>query len=152
MTPGPPPSTRRRRRNAPAGGEWVDLPPVVDNPTLPPLPRLNRGKWSARTRAAWEAWRKDPATAKYTPADIAYAIDTAHVAELAYEDPTAALLGELRLRMDGLGLTAKGKRNLRWRIKDPGEAGEQDEVARDRAERLSGRRVRLVAVDPDEGA
>jgi hypothetical protein len=52
--PAPKPASQRRRRNTPAGGEWADLPPTVEQPILPALPR---GTWSARTRQMWDAWR-----------------------------------------------------------------------------------------------
>jgi hypothetical protein len=114
MTPGPPPKPphQRRRYNVPAGGEWIELPATVEEPVLPPLPR---GRWSPRTRKTWEAWRQDPATTQYAPADVDYAVQTIQLVELAQAQPTAALFAEVRIRMDGLGLTAKGKRKLRWR-------------------------------------
>jgi hypothetical protein len=115
--PAPKRPSERRRRNAPAGGEWVELPATVEKPILPSLPR---GKWSARTRQTWDAWRRDPATTQYTPADVAYALDTIRLIEARAD----SLAGEIRLRSDGLGLTAKGKRNLRWRMAEPAEVVE----------------------------
>lgn len=119
--PAPKPPSERRRRNPPAGGEWVELPATVEKPILPPLPR---GPWSARTCQTWDAWRRDPATTQYTPADISFALRTIRLVEISHAKPTAALFAEVRLRMDGLGLTAKGKRYLRWHVAEPGEVVE----------------------------
>jgi hypothetical protein len=140
VTAGPPPKNRsaRRRRNAPAGGEWVDLPPVV----IRALPRRSgEGAWSARARATWGAWGRDPATTQWSPADVAYAIDTLYLVDLCARRPTSSLAAEIRLRMDGLGLTPKGKRNLRWRIAGPTEVVEHPARSSD------ARRRRLRAVD-----
>lgn len=113
----PKPQDQRVRRNKPARGEWVDLPAVdPDELALPELPKRPRGtgRWHARTVAAWAAWRLDPATTQYGPAEVAAAVELAwlHTDSIVDGDPKAA---EIRLRMDGLGLTAKGKRDLRWR-------------------------------------
>jgi len=57
----------------------------------------------------WDAWRQDAVTSQWSASDIAYARDTIERFE------RNAPANELRLRMDGLGLTPKGKRDLRWR-------------------------------------
>lgn len=99
----PKPRDQRRNGHAPQRGEWVDLPPLEK----PVLPGARRG-WSQHVKALWEAWRSDPVTSQYGPADLAA------VGELArlFDDLQP---NEQRLRMDGLGLTPKGKRDLRWR-------------------------------------
>jgi hypothetical protein len=130
MSPGPAPKhpEARRRRNFPAGGEWIDLQPL-DKPVLGPLPKRTKsegGAWSARAKATWAAWRRDPATREWTAADEAVAIETLHLLDASVREPKAALASEIRLRQDGLGLTAKGKRNLRWRVI---EADEEPEPA-----------------------
>jgi len=130
--PAPKPKEQRRNRGAPARGEWVDLP-AVDDPILPELPKRPRGtgRWHARTAAAWAAWRRDPATTQYGPAEVAAALELAwlHTDSIVDGEPKAS---EIRLRMDGLGLTAKGKRDLRWRA--PTEHAAED-VKPDRAPR-----------------
>jgi hypothetical protein len=78
---------------------------------LPELPELVDDQWSPNTVATWEAWRSDSVTALWTPADVAYAMDTIMLHNVM--TPTSA--SEVRLRMDALGLTPKGKRDLRWR-------------------------------------
>jgi hypothetical protein len=138
--PGPVPKdpTARRRRNEPARGEWVDLEPL-DGPVLPVLPKLPRNaKWPERVVAAWSAWQEDPATGQYGPAEISAAVELAFVMrDYVRGDEKAA---EVRLRMDALGLSSKGKRDLRWRA--PSE-----KVAAPRKPQLAEVR-RLRAVDP----
>jgi len=111
---GPAPQETRRRSNEPARGDWIDLPPL-EKLVLPALPKRARGqRWSARTRGVWNAWRHDPVTVMWSPADVAYALETILLVEAA----TPSSMSEIRLRMDGLGLTPKGKRDLRWRVSD----------------------------------
>jgi hypothetical protein len=107
---GPAPKAPDERRNttAPQRGEWVDLAPLAE----PVLPELPDGEWSVATRMLWAAWRVDPVTSQYSPADIAYAIETICLREAM----TPSTANEIRLRSDALGLTPKGKRDLRWRI------------------------------------
>lgn len=110
--PAPKPKAQRRNRHEPARGEWVDLPPL-SVPVLPVLPgRADGEEWSSRTLAVWEAWRADPVSGQWSPADVSYALD----AILLYEVMSPSGANEVRLRMDGLGLTPKGKRDLRWRV------------------------------------
>lgn len=102
--PAPKRPEARRRRNPPASGEWVELEPL-ERPVLPSA----RRDWSPRVKALWAAWRQDPATGQYSPADVAACVDLA----ACFEELPAS---EQRLRMDGLGLSPKGRRNLRWRL------------------------------------
>jgi hypothetical protein len=114
--PPPKPPEQRRRRNAPERGDWIDLPPVTE-PILPELPKRPRGtgRWHPRTVAAWTAWRQDPATTQYGPAEIAAAVELAWVMDDMVRSGQATLVTAVQRRMDTLGLTAKGKRDLRWR-------------------------------------
>lgn len=138
--PGPAPAETRRRRNEPARGDWVDLPPL-EKPVLPALPKRRRGEgaWPAITRGVWAAWRRDPVTAQYGPADVAYALDTIRLHAVM----TPATASEVRLRMDALGLTPKGKRDLRWRI---GAAEQAPATEPKKRSRSTGRRARLSLV------
>jgi len=77
---------------------------ALERPVLPPA----RRDWSDRVLRLWEAWRQDPVTGQYGPADIAAAVELAD----QFEELQPS---EQRLRMDGLALTPKGKRDLRWR-------------------------------------
>lgn len=98
----PKPADQRRNRHAPQRGEWVDLEPLK-KPVLPPYDEA----WSVK-RWMWDGWRRDPVTSQYAPADL---MAVRELAEMFYELKP----NEQRLRMDGLGLTPKGKRDLRWR-------------------------------------
>lgn len=140
--PAPKDPAQRRRRNQPTRGEWVDLPALA-KPVLPAkLPARGRGagNWSARTRAAWKAWREDPATGMYGPAELAAAIELAWLFEEAVRGKEKQ--SEVRLRMDGLGLTPKGKRDLRWR--PPSERAEPDAAPDDAAPTATVHRLRAV--------
>ena len=144
---GPPPKdpATRRRRNEPTRGEWIEIA-EPEKPILPTLPRRLKaqGGWSAQTRSAWNAWRRDPATTQFGPAEIQQALDTAYLYEqFARGDFKAA--PEIRIRLDGLGLTAKGKRDLRWKVKDDAEVSSLEEA---RENRKKASRGRIRAVDP----
>lgn len=138
---GPAPAEHRRRTNEPARGDWVDLPPV-DKPFLPELPERAEGEgWSQRTMDAWEMWRMDPATSQYTPAEIAYCLDTIYL----YDAMKPSTASEVRLRMDGLGLTPKGKKDLRYRVAQGDDvSGKAPSVKR--RQRGHSRRSRLSVV------
>lgn len=109
--PAPKPPGQRRNRTPPARGEWVDLEPLVE----PVLPEADEG-WSGRVKRLWSAWRADPVSSQYGPADVAALWEFAD--EFDKLKPN-----EQRLRMDGFGLTPKGKRDLRWRT--PSEVATQ---------------------------
>lgn len=117
---GPAPKQNRQRRNVPMRGDWIDLPELTES-VLPDLPEHD---WSERTELAWAAWREDPATTQYGPADIQGAIELAYLYEQWVRKPSAILAGEIRQRQDRLGLNPKGKRDLRWRVKEPAEVVE----------------------------
>jgi hypothetical protein len=101
--PAPKDPGQRRRYNQPARGEWVDLEPLE----APILPGAD-DKWSGRVKRLWVAWREDPVTSQYGPADLAAIWDLAEQFDGLSESTQTN-------RMDRLGLTPKGKRDLRWR-------------------------------------
>lgn len=106
----------RARRNKPAAGEWQTLPPLV-GVILPDLPELEGGTWTSRTQRMWAGWRQDPVTAVYGPSEIAMAVELAFLYEKACRDVMSpSRWSEVRQWMDRLGLTLKGKRDLRLRI------------------------------------
>jgi hypothetical protein len=111
--PAPKALDQRRNHHEPLRGEWTSLHPLK-SPVLPALPRGE--KWSSRTRAAWAAWRKDPATAMYGPAEVQLAVDLAHLYEEWVVRGGAKIASEIRQRQDGLGLSPKGKQDRRWRV------------------------------------
>src|SRR3954454_15916668 len=144
MPPAPKPKEQRVSRVKPVRGEWVDLE-WIQEPVLEPLPDLDADgmEWTARARASWEAWRMDPVTVMWSPADVDYALG------ILMLDPVRDA-GEVRQRMIHLGFTPAGRRALRYRLPcDPdqssGLAPKQQERPADRASR--GAR-KLRAVDP----
>jgi hypothetical protein len=116
--PAPKDPEQRRRTNAPARGDWVEIKAPA-KPVVPPLSKIGAapdGGWPARTKALWESIRKDPASTTWGPAEHAAAVELIYLhAEWTVFGP-ASLAAEIRLRSDGLGLTLKGKRDLRLRV------------------------------------
>jgi hypothetical protein len=145
---GPAPADTRRRANSPARGEWIALEPLR-RPVLPMLPKRTKaeGPWSSRTRRLYNGWRQDPVTATFGDNEIAAAIELAHLEEELVRG-TTSLASEVRQRMDGLGLTPKGKRDLRFRVlfQKPADAPPPDEPAPPKRP-TSGRRARLSVVE-----
>lgn len=127
---GPAPSETRRRRNEPARGDWVEIP-LEHEGKAPRLPAAPRGGWSDGTKLAWKAWHADGASLMWGPADremvrqLAYLHHDLETLEGAHGK--ASLAAEIRQRMDGLGLTPKGKQDRRWKVR-------RDEVAERRSE------------------
>jgi hypothetical protein len=114
--PAPKLPEQRRHRAEPQRGEWVTLPRERrEVPDLPP------GEWHDRAAAAWSHWWSDPAATQWSDSQF-----DELVALLALSDEfwqgNRTRAAEMRLRMDGLGLTLKGKRDLRWRAPDDDEA------------------------------
>lgn len=97
-----------------ARGEWLTLPPLSKK-VLPPLPK---GEWSTRTKRAWNAWRSSWVTAAYGPDEITMAIELAYLFEAMVQDTDYKSAGEVRQWLDRLGLTLKGKRDLRLRLEE----------------------------------
>jgi hypothetical protein len=111
---------QRRRYNQPARGEWVELQPL-EKPILPPY-RSDWRVWVASrdkdgnpiqvrrgvSHAMWKAWRSSPVTSQYGPEDIAA---ICYLAEAFHSLSDASRFA----MMDRLGLTPRGKRDLRWR-------------------------------------
>lgn len=115
---GPAPKINRQHNKAPKRGEWIELPELKGS-VLPDLPE---GEWSGRTLHAWEAWRQDRATTQYGPAEIQSAIDLAFVYDEWTGKGGSNMAAEIRQRLDGLGLSPKGKQDRRWRVAAPEEA------------------------------
>src|SRR3954451_1266538 len=120
---------QRRNRHVPQRGEWVDLEPLAK----PMLPAYDRG-WQV-PQWMWAAWREDPVTSQYGPADVA----SIRYLAAQFEE----LLPAQRLRlMDSLGLTPKGKRDLRWRT-----PAEVETISRQRPAEV--RKLRVVAEEKE---
>lgn len=117
---GPAPKDPALRRNtaAPQRGEWVTIPASHDGP-VPKLPTRRRGEgaWTAGTQRAWRGWWQDGASLHWTSADHESVVMLARLVQ-AVEEGELKHAAEVRIRMDGLGLTPKGKRDLRFRVAD----------------------------------
>jgi hypothetical protein len=136
--PAPADKADRRRTNKPARGEWVE----IERPKkalLPTLMQIEKGDWHPRTKALWESWRKDAATTMWEPADEQLAVETIYLHDERVNGGPVTLEAEIRIRMDMLGLTAKGRQDRRWRVVDEVEeapaAKGDDEVGARRARR-----------------
>lgn len=103
---GPAPKLKSERRNAhtPQRGEWITIHPLV-KPVLKPAQR----GWSPAARKMWAGWRKDPVPQVWTPADHA-------VAEQLAANWENMLWNHRMQTLDRLGLTPKGRRDLRYLI------------------------------------
>jgi len=108
----------RINRAVPQRGEWVTVPAFHDGP-VPKLPNRRRGTgpWSAATLRAWASWWKDGASTQWSSADTESLVQLAHLWQLV-DEGEMKWAAESRLRMDGLGLTQKGKRDLRLKLGD----------------------------------
>ncbi len=119
---GPAPKRGGRQRNAaPRRGDWEQLEPLTE-PVLPELDELEEpaAGWRDTSRRLWAAWRSDPVTQKWNASDIALACDTI----LLHTTDPFLRSGEIRLRLDTLALTPKGRRDARLLL--PQAEGEAD--------------------------
>lgn len=121
---GPAPKVNRQRPNTPVHGDYVRLAPLAKR-ILPPLDDLGKaptvnGHWPKVTQMLWNSWRDSPVTATWAAEDIALAADTIrlHAAE------PIAKASEIRIRIDTLGLSPKGRRDARLLL--PDEEAEAD--------------------------
>ncbi len=129
---GPAPKLNRQRRQSPVRGDWVQLKPLA-GPVLPilddiPSPGSCEGEWPYTSRMYWDAWRESPVTATWTADDKALAIDPISAHAEAASGGRGAPPAEIRLRMESLGLTPKGRRDSRLLLPDetPADLGVVD--------------------------
>jgi hypothetical protein len=137
--PAPNPPEQRRRQNAPARGEWIDIPTDARRTApVPKLPKRADGRtWTRATRDWWtKLWAK--------PVAIMWDDDDDELLRLAFVREkfwaglaTAADATEMRQIEDRHGLNPKGMRDLRWRLID--SAG-IDTAETERATGTTGRR------------
>ena len=107
---GPAPKAKRQRANTPALGDWRRLEPL-DAPVLPELADLDEPAdgWPASSRMLWAAWREDPVTQTWNASDIALCVDTI----MLHAADSVTRAGEIRIRIDNLALSPKGRRDAR---------------------------------------
>jgi hypothetical protein len=107
---GPAPKATRRRRNEPTRGEWTRSEAVGwqhGDPPKPP-PRLLKA-----TRDAWTVWMGSFFAAHWIPDDLPGLRQIARLYDQV-ERGEFQRAGELRLQMDGYGMTPKGQQDRRW--------------------------------------
>lgn len=117
----PKPPEQRRNRTKPSAGEWREIP-WESGLKVPKMPAAPKGGWRAATRRAWSCWWADGAASLWGPAEVEL-LETLVRAYDRFARGDLSVLSELRLRQDALGLTPKGKQQLRWR-RGEGEAVE----------------------------
>lgn len=134
---GPPPKMpeQRRRANAPAGGEWVDIPAV---PRQGPIPEIPEGSGLSKAAKEWwdEVWQFPVAT-MWTDQDIPGLLELAVLRERLM-DGKVSVAAEVRQRSEAFGLTPKGRQDRRWRlVREVAEEVPQanDELKQKRVER-----------------
>lgn len=108
---GPAPKVQRARRNVPERGEW--------QPTLgigwqhsekhPPCP----SGLTADSRSAWKVWMGSWFAAHWTPDDLPGLRQVIRLYDQV-ERGEFQRSTELRLNMDGYGITPKGQQDRRW--------------------------------------
>jgi hypothetical protein len=102
--------------------------------------------WPAATKRAYKAWRADPASSQLSVADIDYVLETA-VIHAYWVDEPYKYEKHLTARLDKLGFTPKGKRDLRYRLPVYAQAQEAGERKRTQRKTATERRARLSVVE-----
>lgn len=115
---GPAPKESRRRRNAPARGEYQ--PPTgvgwQHGPVPAPPERLLKA-----SRDAWATWMGAWFASHWTPDDLPGLRTVIRLYDQV-ERGEFVRVSELRLHMDGYGITPKGQQDRRWSPPKPEEA------------------------------
>ena len=105
----PKPKEVRLNHAKPRTGEWFEIPvKPLPGPAHEALSAFGTRKWQPESRQRWDVWRHDATSLYWSPADVDYAIETLTLYEVP--EPNWA---EISRRRDRLGLTPKGKRDLR---------------------------------------
>lgn len=129
------PDDQRIRRNQP-DIPWVDLPVEGRAGVVPKVPA--GAGWSARAKAWWkDAWATPSASQWVDRGDFWSAVRRAELEDAWGSTKDPKYLTEMRHLDTTLGLTAKARKELRWRIVDGGTIVEQngEKVADELAER-----------------
>jgi len=110
------PDGQRIRRNQPEIA-WTDLP-SAGRPG--PAPKIPAGAgWSARAKLWWkDAWGTPSATQWNDRGDYWSAVRRAELEDAWGSTKDPKYLAEMRHLETALGLTAKARKELRWRIVD----------------------------------
>lgn len=126
---GPPANPFSRKSLSGANGEWVTLPADGFDGDLPSWPLHNEP--STAEEALWmDLWRT-PQAAMWAESGFERVVARyVMVTVLSEEEPTAAMLSEVRQLEDRLGLSPMALKKLQWVISEP-SSGELAEVIED---------------------
>ena len=126
---GPPANPFSRKSLSGANGEWVTLPADGYDGDLPSWPLHNDP--STAEEALWmDLWRT-PQAAMWAESGFERVVARyVMVTVLSEEEPTAAMLSEVRQLEDRLGLSPMALKRLQWVISEP-SSGELAEVIED---------------------
>jgi hypothetical protein len=113
--PAPKDPADRRRRNKPAGGEWAS--PPGEGWRYGEIPKAPTGLKPA-SRRAWRTWFCAWFAAWWTPDDLP-GLETVILLFDQVQRGEYHRAAELRLEMDGYGITPKGQQQLRWKRPEP---------------------------------
>ena len=109
--PGPAPKPNRRRRNVPARGEWQPAPDATGW-QHGEIPRPPSGLEDASIEA-WDTWFKAWFASYWTPDDLPGLRQLIRLYDQV-ERNEFQRAAELRMEMDGYGITPRGQLVLRW--------------------------------------
>ncbi len=122
---GPAPQETRRRRNVPVRGDWQATPGVGwQHGELPKPP----DGLLAASRDAWQTWMRSWFAAHWTPDDLPGLRKVINLYD-ATERGELIRSAELRMSMDGYGITPKGQQDRRWTRPKPDERAPEQPVS-----------------------
>lgn len=108
---GPAPKTSRRNKaDVPIRGEWQPVPGIGWQHG--PVPKPPNGLLKA-SRDAWSVWMGSWFAAHWTPEDLP-GLETVILLFDQVRRGEYPRVSELRLHMDGYGITPKGQQDRRW--------------------------------------
>jgi hypothetical protein len=87
-------------------------------PALPKGPPP--GGWPDASKTAWKSWWSDPVSMLWQPGEVELVRQLVFLHASIERQPSAAQLSEFRLRVDQLGLSAKGRRDMGIKVDQDG--------------------------------
>ena len=136
---GNPPSRPRDARAKSAGYTPITATGELLGPELGDHP--DWGSWHPRTVLWWEMWRRSAMATIFTPVDFDFLLDTA-LLHSCFHHGQLNLAGEIRLRTEKMGATARDRDRIRLQIVDTDQelvhVPNMDKARRDRLKVLTG--------------
>lgn len=125
--PGPAADPYSRKSRSGANGAWVELPPNGYEGEIPAWP-LDRAP-SQYERDLWLTMWRSPQASMWVGRNMERVVARyVHASALVEEEPTAAMMGELRQIEDRLGLSPMALKRLQWIINEPQQGVKLAEV------------------------